>query len=107
MNWDGHRSHCGASELSEVAPGGLWVILGWTGMNWNHTRAPVWATGMDWGGLGWTGMNWDGHRSGCGASENFEVVPGGLWVILGWTGMDWDELGRSGTTSGHQYGLLG
>ena len=52
MDWDGHRSHCGASELSEVAPGGLWVILGWTGMNWNHTRAPVWVTGMNWDELG-------------------------------------------------------
>ena len=59
MDWDGHRSHCGAYELSKVAPGGLWAILGWTEMNCNHTRTPVWATGMDWDGLGWTGMNWD------------------------------------------------
>ena len=59
MNWDGHRSSCGASELSKVALGGLWVILGWTGMNWNHTRAPVWVTGVDWDELGWTGIDWD------------------------------------------------
>ena len=62
---------------------------------------------MDWDELGCTGMNWDGHRSGCGASENLEVAPGGLWVILGWTGMNWEGLGGTGALLGHQYGLLG
>ena len=107
MDWDGHRSSCGASELSEVAPGGLWVILGWTGMNWNHARAPVWVTGMDWAELGWTGMNWDGHRSGCGASENLEVAPGGLWVILGWTGMNWNHTKTPVWVTGMNWDELG
>ena len=86
-------------------------------MNWNHTRAPVWVTGMNWDELGWTGMTWDGHRSGCGASELSEVALGGLWFVLvilghtGWhwshirrpvwaTGMDWDELGWTGMAIG-------
>ena len=59
MNWDGHRSYCGASENLEVAPGVVWVILGWTGMNWEGLGGTGAILGHQYGLLGWTGMNWD------------------------------------------------